>query len=274
MKIDNILVSKTLALVNQAAAFILAEAASFDIGKVEYKDRNDLVSYVDRASEAMLRTGLRAVLPNSGFIGEEGEDEDPTAEWRWIVDPLDGTTNFIHGIPAYCVSVALQRKEETVLGIVHDVPKGEVFHAILGEGAWLNGNPITVAKHHKMDSALIGMGFPRDSGAVQADYLAALGTLLDCSHGLRRIGAAALDLAYVACGRLDAFFELGLKPWDVAAGVLLVKEAGGVVSDLQSGSNFLFGKQIVASNVFLQPSLLLILNQHLGHWTAQQQDFS
>lgn len=268
MKIDDDFLQQTLALIAEVADFILKEAASFDLGKVEYKDRNDLVSYVDRNAEIFLRKGLRVILPGSGFIGEEGEDEDVDAEWRWIVDPLDGTTNFIHGIPAYCISVALQRNEVTVLGIIHDVPKGEVFHALKGQGAWLDGQAIQVKQHQNLDFALIGMGFPRDSGALQHDYLAALGALLDCSHGLRRIGSAALDLAYVACGRLDAYFEMGLKPWDVAAGALLVEEAGGKVTDIQNGSHFLFGKQIVASNSYLQPSLLHILDQHLGHWAA------
>ncbi len=269
MTIDEKFLISTLSLIDEVADFILKEATSFDLGKVEYKDRNDLVSYVDRNSEAQLRKGLMNLLPGSGFIGEEGEDENVDAEWRWIVDPLDGTTNFIHGIPAYCISVALQRNEVTLLGIIQDVPKGEVFHAIKGKGAWLDGRPIQVKQHEKLDFALIGTGFPRDSGALQHDYLAALGALLDCSHGLRRIGAAALDLAYVACGRLDGFFEMGLKPWDVAAGALLVEEAGGKVSDIQNGSQFLFGKQIVASNTFLQPSLLHILDQHLGRWAAR-----
>lgn len=268
MKIEESIVLRTLEIVAEAAAVIRKESETFSQDKIEYKDRNDLVSYVDRETEMFLRRALREILPESGFIGEEGDDEKFDAEWRWIVDPLDGTTNFIQGIPAYCISVALQKDEKTVLGIVHDVPKNEIFHAIFGKGAWLNGKVIKVSQKPDLASALIGTGFPRSNGDMQHDYLAAIGAILDESQGIRRIGAAALDLAYVACGRLDGFFELGLKAWDVAAGVLILEEAGGKASDLQNGRNFLFGRQIAASNSHLHDSFLQILSQHLGRWTV------
>jgi myo-inositol-1(or 4)-monophosphatase len=250
-------------IVAEAAKFILAERKNFSDDKIEFKRYNDMVSYVDRESEQRLTQGFAALLPDSGFIREEGGDLRPEAAYRWIIDPLDGTTNFIHDMPAYCISVGLQYHGQTILGIVHDVPHGEVFLAIKGKGVWRDDQPIRVSSHSHLGAALLGTGFPHVRNDVMGDYLAAIREFLASCHGIRRFGAAALDLAYVACGRLDGFFEIGLSPWDVAAGALMVQEAGGMISDLQGGSDYLFGKQIVATNAALHPAMLQVIGKHL-----------
>ena len=197
-------------IVAEAARFILEERKNFSDEKIEFKGYNDLVSYVDRESEIRLTQGFAALLPDSGFIREEGGDLRPDAPYRWIIDPLDGTTNFMHGVPAYCISVGLQYQGTTILGIVHDVPRGEVFMAIKGQGVWCNDLPIKVSNHGALGAALLGTGFPHVKNDVMGDYLAAIREFLASCHGIRRFGAAALDLAYVACGRLDGFFEMAL----------------------------------------------------------------
>jgi myo-inositol-1(or 4)-monophosphatase len=251
-------------IVAEAAKFIQKERKSFSDDKIELKGVNDLVSYVDRESERRLTQGFTALLPDSGFIREEGGDLRPEADYRWIIDPLDGTTNFIHGVPAYCVSVGLQYMGETIMGIIHDAAHGEVFFTIKGKGAWLDDQPIHVSSHRQLTASLLGTGFPHANGGVMDDYLAAIRAFLASCHGIRRFGSAALDLAYVACGRLDGFFEIGLSSWDVAAGALLVEEAGGCVADFKGGRDFLFGKQIVASNPALQSGMLQVIGKHLA----------
>jgi myo-inositol-1(or 4)-monophosphatase len=256
-------IKETRRIIQDVAAFILHERKTFSAEKIEHKGPNDLVSYVDRKSEIMLRTGLEALLPGSGFIGEEGGHHHDQAQWRWIVDPLDGTTNFIHGVPVYCVSVGLQYEGETLLGIIHDVPQDVAFWAVKGKGAFANETPIHVSPTSRLGDALLGTGFPTAIFDQADDYLSAIQTFLAQCHGVRRFGSAALDMAYVACGRLDGYFEIGLKPWDVAAGALLVTEAGGSVTAIQDQQDYLFGKQIVVSNGRLQQALLEVLRKHL-----------
>ena len=257
-------VTKAKAIVADVAAFILHERQTFGPEKIEHKGPSDLVSYVDRKAEAMLRAAFEELLPGSGFIGEEGGGHLEEAEWRWIVDPLDGTTNFIHNVPAYCVSVGLQHAGTTLLGIVHEVPHGEVFWAVKGKGAFLGQNRINVSPTEKLSEGLLGTGLPTAILDQAGDYLAAIQDFLAQCHGVRRFGSAALDLAYVAAGRLDGYFEIGLKAWDVAAGALLVTEAGGKVSAIHPDVDYLFGRQIVVSNAKLQQALLFVLQKHLA----------
>lgn len=257
------LILKTKAIIAEVAEFILHERKTFGVEKVEHKGPSDLVSYVDRKAEGMLRSAFETLIPGSGFIGEEGGGHHENALWRWIVDPLDGTTNFIHDVPAYCISVALQHAGETVLGIVHEVPHHEVFWAVKGKGAFLGEKPIHVSATPGLDGALLGTGFPTAKFDQASDYLAAIQEFLSQCHGIRRFGSAALDMAYVASGRLDGYFEIGLKAWDVAAGALIVTEAGGAVTPITEGGDYLFGRQIVVSNAKLQQALLLVLKKHL-----------
>lgn len=243
-----LLTNQTIDIVKQAAAFIQQEAALFSRDKIEYKDLNNLVSYVDKEAEKLLVAGLKKILPEASFITEEGttgQDPDPTA-LNWIIDPLDGTTNFIHGIPVYCVSVGLARGKELLIGVIHEPSLNEVFYGWQGGGAWCNGKPMKISNVQSLQESLIATGFPYYKFEKQKRYMALLELLMQKTHGIRRMGAAAVDLAYVAAGRFDGFYEYNLNSWDMAAGVLLIKEAGGTVTDFKGGDDYLFGGDIVA----------------------------
>jgi len=233
-------------------AFIRKEYEGFDRDRVEIKGRNDLVSYVDRTAEEQLVSQLQRLTPGCGFINEESGRHRTDSPQVWIIDPLDGTTNFVYGVPVFSISVALKDtqdgKEEIVLGCVYDVMRDELFHARKGHGAYLNGKRIAVGTAETLETALIAYGAMHSKHLVLADFLQMLGAFMQRSRGLRRLGSAALDLAYTAAGRFDGFFEAQLHPWDVAAGSLLVQEAGGHVSDFFGGPDYLFGRSILAGN--------------------------
>lgn len=231
--------------------FIRTERKTFSYSKAEVKGLNDLVSYVDKTSEERLVAMLAALLPEAGFTTEENTRNEQR-EYNWIIDPLDGTTNFIHGIPCYAVSIALEHQGQVILGVVYEVVHDECFSAWKGGGAWLNGSPIRVSDRQNLSESLIATGFPIYNFSRLEGYLLALTELMKCTHGLRRIGSAATDLCYVACGRMDAYFEYNLNAWDVAAGALIVIEAGGTVCDFSRGQNWLYGREVVATNKHLQ----------------------
>jgi myo-inositol-1(or 4)-monophosphatase len=257
-----LILKHALAITQDVAEYQLQARKDFSPDKIEYKHRNDLVSYVDRESERQLVEHFKIVTPGMGFILEEGDNQGEDREWRWIIDPLDGTTNFLHNIPAWCISVGLQWKGETVLGVVRDVPRGQTYSTIKGRGSIVVYGPDKskgVSAAESLEQSLIGTGFPHAVNDSRNDYLAVLGELLEKSRGIRRMGAAALDLAWVAAGKLDAFYEMGLHAWDVAAGALLVQEAGGAVSDFQGTDNYVFGRQIVASNGRVHREMLDVL---------------
>lgn len=243
-----LLTNQTIDIVKQAAVFIQQEAALFSRDKIEYKDLNNLVSYVDKEAEKLLVAGLKEILPEASFITEEGttgQEPDPTA-LNWIIDPLDGTTNFIHGIPVYCVSVGLARGKEPLIGVIHEPSLNEVFYGWQGGGAWCNGKRLRISNVQSLQESLIATGFPYYKFEKQKRYMALLELLMQKTHGIRRMGAAAVDLAYVAAGRFDGFYEYNLNSWDMAAGVLLIREAGGTVTDFNGGDDYLFGGDIVA----------------------------
>ncbi len=242
--------------VRKTGEFIAKEFATFSKEKAEKKAQNDMVSYVDREAEKQLVSACKDIVPKAGFIREEGEDIDADKEFVWVIDPLDGTNNFVHGVPVFSISIALMQNKEPVLGIVYNIPLQEMFYAAKGEGAFLNGEAIRVTSTEKLSEALIATGFPYRENDNISDYLRMLGFFMKSSRALRRMGSAAIDLAYVAAGRFDFFFEGGLSPWDVAAGALLVQEAGGKVSDYSGGNNHIFGKSIIASNPYLYPKVL------------------
>ena len=239
---------KTCEAVAKAAQFIQQESKRFDKSVVEYKGLHDLVSYVDKTAEKMLVEEFLKILPSSGFITEESTISKSKNELQWIIDPLDGTTNFIHGLPCYCVSIALMQEDKLVMGIVHEINFKETFYCWKNGGAWLNGKRIHVSNTDKLQHALLATGFPYTNYSRMEEYMKVFDFCMRNTRGLRRLGSAAADLAYTACGRLDGFFEYGLNPWDVAGGALLVEEAGGRVADFSGGSNFLFGEEIVACN--------------------------
>ena len=245
----------------KAGSFIRKERENFSPDKIEVKGLNDLVSYVDKTSEQLIVKDLQLIFPQAGFIVEENTLSEKK-EYNWIVDPLDGTTNFIHGITCYAVSIALEHKGEIILGVVYEVSRDECFYAIKGGGSFLNEKPIKVSENKTLKDCLIATGFPIYNFDRIEPYLKTLEYFMRNTHGIRRIGAAAADLCFLACGRVDAFFEYNLNSWDVAAGALIVLEAGGKLSDFNNGNNWLFGKELIAANngVFVPFSSVIIDN--------------
>jgi myo-inositol-1(or 4)-monophosphatase len=255
------------AIAREAGAFLLAERQKFSRDAVEYKGLNDLVSYVDKECERLLVPKLHALLPEAGFITEEGTTEQADQEGlNWIIDPLDGTTNFIHGLPIYAVSLGLAQGRKPIAGVVYDPNRDECFSAADGQGAWLSVDgadevPMRVSNAQRIADGLIATGFPYYRFEQMQPYLHILEQLMQHSHGLRRMGSAAIDLAYVAAGRFEAFYEYNLKSWDMAAGICLVREAGGIVTDFRGQDTMLFGGDIVAGCA-LQPELLALIGDY------------
>jgi len=250
------LLQHVLHVAQPVAEFQRRECLKFDRSAIEYKGAHDLVSYVDRRSEEMLVDGLSALVPEAGFLTEEGTTAQTQRPLMWVVDPLDGTTNFTHGLPFFSISIALLFEGNPLLGMVWEPNRDERFTAVAGQGCRLNDIPLKVSSTHALGQALLATGFPYEQYERVDDYLPVLKHMMTQSRGVRRLGSAALDLAYVACGRFDGYYEYNLNPWDVAAGVLLVTEAGGRVSDFSGNANAIFGRQIVASNHELHPQLL------------------
>ena len=252
MKLESVC-EKVVSLAKEVGIFIQTEAASFSKDKIEYKGLNDLVSYVDKEAERKLVSGLKTILPEALFLTEEGtegvitEDDLLPDTWYWIIDPIDGTTNFIHGLPIFSTSIGLVKNKQVYLGVVTDITRNDCFYAWKDGGAWLNGKPIKVSPTKTMAEGLFATGFPYSKFDKVTEYLAIVDEMLQKSHGLRRMGSAAIDLAYVSCGRFEGFFESNLKAWDVAGGICLVQEAGGTITDFTLGDNALFGKEIIAS---------------------------
>lgn len=224
---------------------------------IETKGVHDYVTQFDKESERRIVSRLKQLLPQAGFIAEEGTaTRTGDEEFVWIIDPLDGTTNYIHALPVTCVSIGLRQGNEMVLGVVYELWARECFYASKGgEGAFLNGNPISVSSASRMNDSLIATGFPYTNFARMPQYMRYLEWTMKNTHGVRRLGSAAADLIYTACGRCDGFYEYGLKPYDVAAGAFIVEMAGGKVSDFSGGDNWLFGAEIIASNPHLFPEM-------------------
>lgn len=251
-------------VVLQAASFIKEESKKFNQNAVEYKGANDLVSYVDKTAEKILVQGFSKIITDCGFITEEKSVAQSVADYQWIIDPLDGTTNFVHGVPCYCISVALMHNQKIVTGIIYEINLDECFYAYTGSGAWLNGEQIHCSRINTLKKSLLATGFPYSNYNRMKPYMQVFDYCMYNTHGLRRLGSAAADLAYVACGRFEGFYEYGLNAWDVAAGALLVKEAGGKVSDFSGENNYLFGKEIIACNTFIFDEFLGLVNSHFS----------
>jgi myo-inositol-1(or 4)-monophosphatase len=223
---------------------------------VRSKRANDFVTQVDQAAEQAILDIVRKAYPDHGFLAEESGRSGEDAETVWIIDPLDGTTNFIHAFPQYCVSIAVRTRGALAHAVVYDPNRNELFTASKGHGAYLNDRRIRVSKATRLNEALAGTGFPFKELERLELYTRQLQAMMKTCAGVRRAGAAALDLAYVACGRLDAFWELGLAPWDMAAGALLIVEAGGLVGDLRGDQGFLESGDICAATPKVFPALL------------------
>lgn len=253
---------KACLVAGEAGAFIRTERQHFQSNSVEVKSFNQLVSYVDKTAEEMLVKGLSALLPEAGFITEEETIATQHKEWMWVIDPLDGTTNFIHNLPVYSVSIGLLQNNKVMMGVVYEVNKDEMFYAWNGGGAFLNGHPISVKNNADLGKSLLATGFPYYDYQQMDAYLDTLKYFMKNTQGMRRMGSAAIDLAYTACGRFDAFFEYGLSPWDVAGGICLIEEAGGIIADFEGGNNALFGKSIMGSSQELFPAFSAVIKNN------------
>ena len=248
---------QVLNLVNKTSSFIASEYGKVGANEIETKDHNSLVSYVDKTAEEILVEGLSSIIPGCGFITEE-DTVDQIEEYTWIIDPLDGTTNFLYNIPHFSVSVALQHKGELVLGVVADVMRKENYYAWKGGGAFMNGKAISVSPRTKFSECIIATGFPYESFYDKKPYFAMMEKVMNHARGLRRFGSAALDMAYVSNGRFDAFYETSINAWDVAAGIIICREAGAVLSDYHGGDKYYTGSTIIVAN----PSIQKIIVEH------------
>jgi myo-inositol-1(or 4)-monophosphatase len=244
--------------------FIREQQSKIKASDVQTKSLNSLVSYVDVEAEKMLVSGLRELVPEAGFLTEEETTSQEKGDVFWIIDPLDGTTNFLHGLPVFAISIALMQHNEVVLGVVYEIGHDELFYAWKDGGAYLNESRIFVSKTGPLKETLLATGFPYHDFSKMPQYMNLLQDCFRYSRGMRRIGSAATDLAYVAAGRFNGFFEYGLNPWDVAAGCILVTEAGGKVSDFEAGTNYIFGNEILCASTVIFDELFSLVNKHLG----------
>jgi myo-inositol-1(or 4)-monophosphatase len=244
----------------QTADFIHKEVDKLRASDIQTKGIHNFVTYVDKFSEDRLVNGLLEILPGTGFIAEENPELE-MKEMNWVIDPLDGTTNFIHGVPVYSISIALMEKKEVILGVILEINQNECFYTWKESPSFLNGEQIHVSETARLTDSLLATGFPYYDYSRLDSYMNFFRFLMKHSHGIRRLGSAAADLAYVACGRFEGFYEYGLSPWDVAAGTILVRNAGGKVTDFNSGGNYIFGKEIVATNSRIFEEFMTVFKQ-------------
>jgi myo-inositol-1(or 4)-monophosphatase len=238
-------------IAKKTALYIQSERGKIAKEQIEIKGLNDFVTRVDKTSEKLIVQALEPLVMGAGFIAEENTQPQKGDTYNWIIDPLDGTTNFIHGVPCYCISIALMEKDKIVVGVIYELNLQECFYAWEKGGAYLNGNKINVSAANSLKNSLLATGFPYYDYNLLDEYLNLFKYFMQNTHGLRRLGSAAADMAYVAAGRFEGFYEYGLKPWDVAAGTIIIVEAGGKVSDFSGNDNFIFGQQIVCSNALV-----------------------
>jgi len=247
----------------EVGQFLKAELGKVKAQEIEHKQLNHLVSYVDKTSEAKLIDGLQKLLPEAAFLAEEATVAHEEKEWQWIIDPLDGTTNFLHQLPFFSISIALQHNNKTVLGIVHEPNTQETFYSWEGAtSSFINQKAVRVSPTTSLDQSLLATGFPYYDFEHMDGYIQMLRSFMTQTRGLRRFGSAALDLAYVSCGRFEGYFEYSLSPWDVAGGAFLVQQAGGIVSDFSGQDNFIHGREIIAANSAIHKHLLAATVQY------------
>lgn len=251
-------------IAKETGKFIRQEREKISDKDIEFKGVSSLVTYVDKTAENQIVEAVKKLIPDSGFIAEEGTADSNNEKYTWIIDPLDGTTNFIHNIAPHSVSIALKEDDKIVLGVVYEVMSEEMFFAWKDSPAYLNGQEIEVSSNDKSEHALIATGFPYYDFERVDDYIEAMKQLMKTTRGIRRLGSAAIDLAYVAAGRFDAFYEHALHAWDIAAGVFIIQQAGGKVCDFNGGDNWLFGGEIIASSGNYFDEFFQIINSKLG----------
>lgn len=243
------IISEAIKIVKEVGLYIKEELGKVSSGDIEEKELNSLVSYVDKTAEEKLVAVLSQLISGCGFITEEETTtEAGDGEYEWIIDPLDGTTNFLQQIPYFAVSVALRRKDEVIFGVVYNVMQDECFHAQKGKGAYLNDRQIQVSKTDELSKAMLATGFPYSKEHNMEPLINCIKHWTKNARGIRRLGAAALDLCFVACGRLDFYYEITINIWDIAAGAIIVEEAGGTISDFDGGDDYFDKKMIISSN--------------------------
>lgn len=255
--------TQTCALAREVGIFIRDEAGKVGSQDIEVKYANNFVSYVDKTAEIQLVSGLQKIFPDAGFIVEEGSVARSDNEFQWVVDPLDGTTNFLYNIPSYAISIGLMQGNKVIMGVVYEINRSECFYA-WGTGAYRNGKPIKVGTAATLKDSFMSTGFPYYDFEVVDNYCELLKHLMHNSRGIRRLGAAAIDLCYVACGNYDAYFEHSLSPWDVAAGSFIVQQAGGRVCDFDGGDDYVFGRRVIATNGNVFPVFSEKVKEYLG----------
>ncbi|MDR2424497.1 MAG: inositol monophosphatase [Prevotellaceae bacterium] len=257
---------KVCMIAREAGQFMLDERSTFSIDRVENKGVNDFVSYVDKNAEKIIVKGLTPLIDDAGFITEEKTvTQSDNNKYTWIIDPLDGTTNYIHGFNPYAVSIGLTENGKLVLGVVYIADSKECFYAWKDSKAYLNGSEIKASGIDSISNSLVISGFPHKVNQKIDNYLDIIKYLTFNSHGVRRVGSAAADLVYIACGRAEAFFQTDLNPWDVAAGAFIATRAGAVVTDFDGGDNYLFGNSLIATgNAELNIEMKNLLKKHFS----------
>lgn len=242
------LCNQTIELAKEVGDYILQKRGSIINQEIETKGKHNFVTEVDKFAEEKLINGLGKLITTSGFIAEEGTNTKIGEKYNWIIDPLDGTTNYIHGAPPFAISIALMENDKLAIGVILEITYNECFYAFKDSPAFLDGKEIKVSSTKTVNDSLIATGFPYNNFQRLKPFMETLDYFFNNSHGVRRLGSAATDLAYVACGRYDAFYEYNLNPWDVAAGSFILKQAGGKLADFKGGTNYIFGKEMVATN--------------------------
>ncbi len=251
-------------LCRSVGSFIKNELRNIKSSDIEEKSAHNFVTYVDKTAEERLMGELLKILPEAGFIAEENQKTKKGEIYNWIIDPLDGTTNFIHSIPLFSISIALMEGNEIISGVIYEINLQECFYAWKNSQAFLNRTPIEVSETTNLNNSLLATGFPYYDYSKLDQYLKLFKYFMENTRGIRRLGSASVDLAYVACGRFDGFYEYGLSPWDVAAGVLIVQQAGGKVCDFSGDENYIFGKEIITSNQNIFKEFLNVIKNYFG----------
>jgi len=259
-----ILCNKTIQLVTEVGKYIRVNIDPNKNHEFELKGKNDFVTEIDKNSEKQLTSGLSKIFPIAGFIAEEKTKTVIHETYNWVIDPIDGTTNFIHGLYPHAISVALLEDNKPILGVVYEIGRNECFYTWKGAASYCNGNQIHVSQNKSITKSLIATGFPYYDYERLEPFLKTLEFFMKNSQGIRRLGSAATDLAYVACGRFDAFYEYSLKPWDVAAGILIVENAGGKTSDFSGTDTHIFNAEIIAANSYVYKEFLDVISETMS----------
>ncbi len=249
-------------LCRSVGSFIKNELRNIKSSDIEEKSAHNFVTYVDKTAEERLMGELLKILPEAGFIAEENQKTKKGERYNWIIDPLDGTTNFIHSIPLFSISIALMEGNEIISGVIYEINLQECFYAWKNSQAFLNRTTIKVSETANLNNSLLATGFPYYDYSKLDQYLELFKYFMENTRGIRRLGSASVDLAYVACGRFDGFYEYGLSPWDVAAGALIVQQAGGKVCDFSGNKNYIFGKEIITSNQNIFSEFLNVIKNY------------